>query len=317
LENKNIDGKSLLAFSGGVDSTALFFMLLERNIKFDVAIVDYAQREQAKQEVAYAKKLCKLYNKKCFIKQFPSSKRFSEKIARDFRYNFFESVIKDENYKNLLTAHQLNDKFEWFLMQMGKGAGLRELIGLQEYEYKDGYKLIRPLLGYTKQELQEYLDIKEIKYFIDESNFDKKYKRNYIRASYSDEFLSKFEDGVKRSFKYLQKDKESLFTNISRYNKDDLTIFDYDGMDDNIIIRIIDKELKYRGILISSATRDEILRQKEIVVSNGIAIAITPTQIWIAPICDSPMTKEFKEKCRLNKIPTNMRSYLFTIDYCI
>ncbi len=306
--------KNLLAFSGGIDSTALFFKLLAQNIKFDIAIVDYGQRKQSKDEVAYAKKLCKLYNKKCFLKEFPKDIKFSEKIARDFRYDFFEEIIKKEKYQNLLTAHQLNDKLEWFLMQLGKGAGLSELIGLQKEENRENYNLIRPLLEYSKQELQEYLDKKEIKYFIDETNFDKKYKRNHIRAQYSDKFLSEFSKGVKRSFEYLEIDENSLLKNISSYKKDELIIFDWTG-DSNIAIRLIDKELKKRGILISKATRDEILSQKEIIISDKIAVAITEHQIWIAPKCNSTMTKKFKEKCRVNKIPKIMRSYLSTIDY--
>ena len=49
------DGKNLLAFSGGVDSTALFFLLLREKIPFDIAIVNYQTREQSSEEVAYAK----------------------------------------------------------------------------------------------------------------------------------------------------------------------------------------------------------------------------------------------------------------------
>ncbi len=306
--------KNLLAFSGGIDSTALFFILLAQNIKFDIIIVDYGLREQSKDEVAYAQKLCKLYNKKCFLKEFPIGNKFNEKLARDFRYSFFEKIIKQYNYQNLLTGHQLNDKFEWFLMQMSKGAGLSELIGLQEKEERNSYTLIRPLLHHTKQELQEYLDDKKIKYFVDQSNFDHKYKRNEIRHTISDNFLKQYGSGVKKSFEYLEKDKNSLFETTQFYELEELKIFDFIG-DDNLIIRIIDKELKLRGILISSATRDEILSQREIMISDKIAIAITDTQIWIAPKCDETMPKDFKEKCRINKIPKNMRSYLFMIDF--
>ena len=309
-----IKDKNLLAFSAGIDSTALFFKLLAQNIKFDIAIVDYGLREQSKEEIKYAQKLAKLYNKKCFIKEFPKGSKFSEKIARDFRYNFFEKIIYENKYQNLLTGHQLNDKFEWFLMQMSKGAGLSELIGLEEKETRVGYNLIRPLLHETKQELQEYLDSKDIKYFIDQSNYDNKYKRNEIRHNFSDEFLSKFSNGVKRSFIYLEKDKNSLFDTNKFYELEELKIFDFVG-DDNIRIRIIDKELKLRGILISKATRDEILSQREIIVSDKIAISITEDQIWIAPKCNEAMPKDFKEKCRVNKIPKNIRSYLFLIDF--
>ena len=54
---KNQTTNNLLAFSGGVDSSALFFILLENNIPFDICIVDYGLREQSKLEVEYAYEL--------------------------------------------------------------------------------------------------------------------------------------------------------------------------------------------------------------------------------------------------------------------
>ncbi len=313
LENKP-KGKNLLAFSGGVDSTALFFILLSKNIKFDIAIVDYGQREQSKDEVKYAKQLCKLYNKKCFVKEFPKTIPFNEKSARDFRYDFFDSLIQYEKYKYLLTAHQLNDKFEWFLMQLSKGAGLTEILGVKEFEHRDLFTLIRPLLNNTKEQLQEYLDDNKIKYFIDISNFDEKYTRNHMRKKYSNEFIKEYSTGITKSFEYLENDNKSLFENSSKFSKEKLTIFEYNG-DENIAIKLIDKELKSRGILITKATRDEILLQKEIIISDKIAVSITQFQIWITPKCEEVMTKEFKEKCRINRIPKNVRGYLSTIDY--
>ena len=58
--------KNLLAFSAGVDSVALFFLLLEQNISFDIAIVDYNLRAQSKDEISYAKELAFKYNKFTF-----------------------------------------------------------------------------------------------------------------------------------------------------------------------------------------------------------------------------------------------------------
>ena len=63
------DKKNLLAFSAGSDSTALFFMLLEKKIDFDIAIVNYKLRKEADLEVTYAKELAKKYNKKIFTKE--------------------------------------------------------------------------------------------------------------------------------------------------------------------------------------------------------------------------------------------------------
>ena len=122
--------KNLLAFSAGVDSSALFFILLAQNIKFDIAIVDYGIRKQSKEEVLHAQTLAKKYKLFCHSIKAPAFDTHFEKQARDFRYEFFESLIRIEGYDTLLTAHQLNDQLEWLLMRLTKGAGLCELLGL-------------------------------------------------------------------------------------------------------------------------------------------------------------------------------------------
>jgi len=313
LKKEIVTTKNLLGFSAGIDSTALFFLMLESDVEFDIAIVDYNQRAQSKDEVIYATQLAHKYDKKCFISTYPAENKFAEKEARDFRHAFFDEIIKKENYETLLTAHQLNDKLEWFLMQFTKGSGLSELLGMEETSFKNGYKVQKPLLKYTKQKLQEYLDTNNIKYFYDETNGDEKYKRNYFRHNFSEKLLQEFESGISNSFEYLHNDISSLFshTNIDKY--ENLTIYTFNG-DDNIAIRIIDKDLKQRGIMISKATRDEIIMHKEVVVSHKIAISICENKIYIAPYLTKKMDKKFKEKCRIRKIPKNIRAYLSTVE---
>lgn len=304
--------KNLLAFSAGVDSTALFFLLLNSNIPFDIAIVDYNIREQSKEEVAHAKNLAKKFNKKIYIKDiFLENLSNFEKQARDARYNFFEEIIKKNSYDFLITAHQLNDKFEWFLMQLSKGAGLIELLGMSEIEDKEFYKIYRPLLNFSKDELISYLENKNIKYFVDESNIDEKYKRNYFRNSFSNSFLKEFKEGVKNSFEFLNRDLNSLNIDFNPIKKiDELEIFKNQN-DNNLNLRVIDKSLKKRGILISSLQREEIIKQKELTVAHKINIAITENYIFIAPKVKTNMPKDFKEKCRVKKLPKNIREYIF------
>lgn len=304
--------KNFLAFSAGVDSTALFFLLLEQNIPFDITIVNYNVRTQSLDEVAYAKELATKYNKQIFIKdiKLESNSNF-EKIARDIRYSFFEEIILNEKYENLITAHQLNDKLEWFLMQLTKGAGLFELIGFNEFEQKENYKIYKPLLNITKEELENYLKLNNYKYFIDCSNYDEKYKRNYFRHNFSDKLLNDFKSGIKNSFEYLQNDLNSLNIQTKPIKKiKELEIFSNQN-DDNLNIRIIDISLKKRGILLSKAQRDEILKQKELTISHKINIAILEDFIWIAPTDTTIMDKKFKELCRVKNIPKNIRSYIF------
>ncbi|QKF83184.1 tRNA lysidine(34) synthetase TilS [Halarcobacter ebronensis] len=304
--------KNLLAFSGGVDSTALFFTLLENSIPFDIAIVNYNLREQSKEEVTYAKELAQKYEKKIFIKDanFENNSNF-EKQARDFRYEFFSEIIEKNCYETLITAHQLNDRLEWFFMQLSRGAGILELVSFEEKTTYKNYEILRPLINTSRDEIINYLEKNSIRYFVDESNFDEKYRRNYFRKNFSNKFLQEFKSGVKKSFEYLEKDISSLnIRNEAIYQEKELEIFK-NLEDNNLNIRVIDLSLKRRGFLLTKDQRDEILKQKEIVVSHKISIAITEDYIFIAPYKISKMEKEFKEKCRIKKIPKNIRVYLY------
>jgi tRNA(Ile)-lysidine synthase len=304
--------KNLLAFSAGIDSTALFFLLIDKDIPFDIAIVNYNLRVQSKDEVIYATQLAHKYKKKCFISEYPDDLGFSEKNARDYRYSFFDKIMIEHNYDSLLTGHQLNDNLEWFLMQFTKGAGLTELLGMQKCSLKNGYSILKPLLDYSKNDLKMYLDSKNEKYFIDRSNYDEKYKRNYFRHNFTEKLLEDFKDGISNSFKYLEVDNTSFFKEVSEDKIEKFTIFTFNG-DMNVALRLIDKDLKKRGIIISYATRMEIVEKKELVISHSTSVSIHESKIYIAPCIEIKMEKKFKDKCRINKIPKNIRPYLFTL----
>ena len=304
--------KNLLAFSAGIDSTALFYLLLEQNIPFDIAIVNYNLRVQSKDEVLYAQQLASKYNKKIYLKEvsFESEPSNFEKKARDIRYDFFDEIIKENSYETLITAHQLNDKLEWFLMQLTKGAGLFELIGFEKVVYKDDVLFYKPLLEISKDALKNYLDNNELNYFIDNSNYDEKYKRNYFRHNFSDKLISEYKSGISNSFEFLHKDLKSLNKNFEPIKTiENLDVFKNTN-DDNLNIRLIDINIKQRGYLLSKAQREEILYQKEITINNSINIAINDEYIFICPKSEFNMDKKFKEECRIKKIPKNIRAYL-------
>lgn len=299
---------NLLAFSGGVDSSALFFYLLEKNIPFDIAIVNYHTRDTSNEEVEYAKNLAKKHNKKIYIKDCFLDK-FSEKSARECRYKFFEEIIKKENYDTLILAHQLNDRFEWFLMQLSKGAGLKELIAMEEYEKRDFYTIWRPFYNLSREEIEEYLKKNNIKYFIDKSNFDIKYKRNFIRAHFSNEFIKLYKDGVKKSFKYLEEDKK-LILNENWEKKEKLYWFKKENP--LIDIKKIDIIAKKLGILLTKSQRDEILKTDfSCVIQGKIAIDSNDNEIFISPYIKIKMDKTFKEEMRIKKIPPKVRGYIY------
>ena len=303
---------NLLAFSAGVDSTALFFLLLENNIKFDIAIVNYNLREQAKQEVEYAQELALKYNLKCYILNSENITSNFESNARDIRYNFFKELINTHKYTNLLTAHHLGDRFEWMLMQFCKGAGCAELSGMKPVDKRQEYTLVRPLLHLDKSELLEYLNNNSFKYFEDASNDDERYKRNEFRHKYSKPLLSDYLHGIKKSFKYIDKDIDILIEDVQIQT---VNAFAYikPSRSKRSNIYAIDKYLKSEKHVLTSKERELLEESHTTVIGRKFIVSQTPTYIFIAPYLDTKaMTKEFKEKMRLLKIEPKLRAYLST-----
>lgn len=302
--------RNLLAFSGGGDSTALLFLLLSHNIPFDIALVNYKTRVQSDEEEAYASSLAKHYSKRLFTFTCKLSSENFEHNARLKRYAFFEEIIKIHAYDTLLSAHHLGDKLEWFLMQLCKGAGLVEMLGMQEIEVRQEYTLVRPLLHLSKPVLLAYLHAQKIAYFTDESNASCEHLRNHFRHHYATPLLEAYESGIAKSFSYLKEDSKRLLP-LHAKRFDDLFVLP-NTKDALISIRHIDKILKQLGILMSAAQRKEILRIRHGVVGGKVAVCIEEETIYIAPYSTITMDKIFKETCRKCKIPSKIRPYLFT-----
>ena len=304
------EGKNLLAFSGGVDSSALFFLLQQNNIDFDIAIVNYQTREQSVKEVAYARSLAEVFDKTCYVLETRLSEQNFEAAARNVRYEFFASLIKDHGYNNLITAHQLDDRLEWLLMQLSKGAGLYELLGMQSIEKRDNYTLVRPLLETSKFEIKTYLDENAIRYFEDESNSDEKYKRNFFRHNFTGPLLKKYSSGIKKSFAYLNEDLSELQEkNIKVKSIEGLYYFACPASRRSALIAI-DRILKEQGFLMRQGDKEALKTAEEHIVGRQYVVSFHPHYCFIAPYIDGKMSKDFKEKCRLLKVPRKLRPYL-------
>jgi len=311
LHKKNLlNAKNLLAFSAGVDSTSLLFLLLENDIKFDIAIVNYALRTQAEEEVRYAQELANKYNFKCHIFNAKTIEHNFEANARKIRYDFFEKLILEYSYENLLTAHHLGDRFEWMLMQFCKGAGCAELSGMKTFDKRQNYALLRPLLHLDKQELLEYLNSKDIKYFIDESNSDEKYKRNEFRHNYSKPLLEKYLSGIKKSFEYIDSDVKELIQEIQIKKLNQFAYFS-SSTNKRSDIFAIDKYMKSIGQLITANEKELLKSKKVVVLGRKFVVSQDKDYVFIAPfIQDINMTKEFKEKMRRLGLEPKLRAYL-------
>ncbi len=302
--------KNLLAFSAGVDSSALFFLLQKHHIPFDIALVNYGTRENSDREETHAKALATQYNLTCHSIKAPLFATHFEQNAREFRYDFFETLIQSHHYDTLLTAHQLNDQLEWLLMRLSKGAGVSELVGLKELSQRKNYTLVRPLLSYSKEELLTYLKHNKYPYFTDESNCDEKYERNRFRKRFSDVLISEYKEGIKRSFDYLKKDKDSLESGFKTIYQDKLlTIIKL--YTSNTKVKAADMTLKKLGYLLSASQRQEIEKEMSLVIGGKWAVEVQNDLLYIAPFVTTDMPKHFKEACRIAKIPHKIRPYIF------
>jgi len=301
--------KNLLAFSGGVDSSALFFLLLEANVYFDIAIVDYNTRASSKDEVSYAKFLADKYSKNIYLHSVNLEQNNFESKARKVRYAFFEKIIKDNAYDCLITAHQLNDKVEWFLMSFCKGGGLKTLTGMDEFENRNNYIISRPLLEYAKEDLLVFLQNNKIKYFEDITNFDEKYTRNYFRKNYANSLVANFKKQINISFELLGNEKKLLYPDFKIFEKEQILVTKPHSEQEMLFM--LDFCLKKLGYIPSKMQKKEFLKSKNIVIGSKIVAVYDDEFLFLCPLEKLKMSKEFKEKCRKAKIPSKIRGYMF------
>ena len=102
-----------------------------------------------------------------------------EHWARVERYNFFMDIKQRHEFDYVATAHTAGDQAETLILRLMRGTGVRGLRGILPVR-RDG--VIRPLLGIERGGLEDWLESRGLKYRTDSSNFDTKFRRNFVRA---------------------------------------------------------------------------------------------------------------------------------------
>ena len=186
-KNSISDCKIAVALSGGTDSTALFFLLLEIAVPFNLQIyavhINYNLRgKDSEDDEEFVRKLCEENNVELFVKIMDMSKNLSkiEETARMERYKFFSEIQKEKSIKYVATAHNANDQAETLLFRLARKTGILGASGITPVR-EDG--IIRPLLNVTRNEIISYLTENKHYWRIDETNADVKFSRNRIRAN--------------------------------------------------------------------------------------------------------------------------------------
>ena len=120
----------------------------------------------------------KFYVKSFETQHYAINHRLSiQEAARVLRYYWLEHIRARYKYDYLVTAHHLDDSLETFLFNFSKGTGLKGLIGIPPVNGK----IIRPLLGFGRSELEIYYQHYKLEHREDASNSKEDYDRNKIR----------------------------------------------------------------------------------------------------------------------------------------
>lgn len=172
--------KCVVACSGGPDSMALLDQLNKQGKDIVVAHVNYKHRDTADRDEKIVKEYCKKYDIPVRVLYPVHEKGNFQAWARDVRYAFFEEVADEFDTKLLYVAHQMDDVIETYLFQKNRNM-ICDWYGLKEKSVRNGYQIIRPLLNFTKSELQQYCNDNGVSFGIDESNLTNHYTRNVIR----------------------------------------------------------------------------------------------------------------------------------------
>ncbi len=198
--------KLLLAVSGGIDSMVLVYLCKQLQFDFAVAHCNFQLRgNESDDDENFVKSNTEKLQIPLFIQKF-NTKTFAEQqklsiqvVARNHRYQWFYSLLANHNFDYILTAHHLDDSVETFLINFTRGSGLDGLTGIPE----QNDKIIRPLLPFSRNEIEIFAHENKIAWREDSSNTSDKYLRNKLRhhvipifKELNPSFLASFENTI-------------------------------------------------------------------------------------------------------------------------
>ena len=177
----------LVAVSGGPDSLALVALSKAytnySKSKFHYVLVDHKIRKKSGQEAKKVKSLLK--RKKMNLKILINKKKIVKNIqaeARISRYDILTKYCKKNRIQIILTAHNLEDQVETFLIRLSRGSGLKGLSSMKPLSaINSKVKLLRPLLDIKKYLLKKISKNIFGTYIKDPSNNDNKFLRTKVR----------------------------------------------------------------------------------------------------------------------------------------
>ena len=175
------DDHVICAVSGGADSVALLFAmyLLKDKLGFRLSAAHFNHHlrgEESNRDEVFVREFCHRYDIPLYLgggEIVPAGKGL-EAAARDARYAFLRSLPG-----KIATAHTADDNAETILLHLVRGTGLKGLGGITPVSDR----VIRPMLGCTRQNVEAFLEEWCLHYVEDSSNLGDDFLRNRLRHS--------------------------------------------------------------------------------------------------------------------------------------
>lgn len=178
----NPGGRLLVGLSGGADSVALLLLLLDAGADVAAVHVNHGLRgAESDGDEAFVRELCEDLKVPLVTYRARPPENPGENWAREVRYGFFREAMREVGADALVLAHHRDDQAETLLLHLLRGSGLTGLTGMAPESLRDGMRILRPLLFFSRESLRAYLIQKGQAWREDASNGDARYLRNALR----------------------------------------------------------------------------------------------------------------------------------------
>ena len=190
----------VIAFSGGLDSTVLLHALTAQTIDLPVLAVhiDHGLHVDSSDWSARCAQVAESFGvefRSIRTDIDSSQSQGLEAAARDARYNEFAELITAGDW--LLSAHHQDDQAETLLLNLLRGSGPAGLAGIAAIRpFANGW-LARPLLEYSRNDLQKYATKHDLDWVEDPSNAEQRFDRNFLRHSVMPQLEQRWPDAVR------------------------------------------------------------------------------------------------------------------------
>lgn len=174
----------IVALSGGADSVCLLAVLTALGYDCRAAHCNFHLRgEESMRDMRFCRELAERLDVDLYIRDFNVAERMSqtgesvEMACRELRYRWFEDLLDRDTAQAVAVGHHREDRAETFMLNLMRGTGIAGLTAMNPVNGS----VVRPLLEFSRDEIELYLAARGLEYITDSSNASDAHRRNRLR----------------------------------------------------------------------------------------------------------------------------------------